>query len=743
MANNFRANWWRQLERVFWLAAATGGLILLLERLDRAGMLAELFSFWRWGGLVFASLAPANSLILPSMLGITATLLIIQLYPAAPPRWIRLVVMGILLLLLTRYCLWRLFVTLNLDDPLSGTLSVLLLIVEVLGWILGIASLTLAALESDRSPEADLMSEAVLRGKYLPWVDVFVPTYNESVAMLRRTIIGCQGMDYPYKRVYLLDDRRRLEMRQLAEELGCYYITRPDNLHAKAGNINHALGKTHGELIAIFDCDFVPTRNFLTRTIGFFQQPDIALVQTNKAYYNSDPIRHNLGLQTALTNDEDIFFGAILSGRDAANSVICCGSSFVVRRRVLDEIGGIPTETLTEDFLTSLKIQALGDRVIYLNEPLSAGLAAENIGGYIDQRLRWGQGTIQSLFCRANPFTMPGLNLLQRFIHGLGIIYWFQSAAYVIFLCLPIAYLWFGIEPIRASIEELVFFFFPYYFTFGVVFAWLNGGRRSVFWAEVYGAIIAFPVAFMVINTLIAPFSKGFKVTPKGVSAKKAVLNWQAASPLVILLLLYLVSVGFQVLNWQWIELSTSNIGLFWAIYNTCILFIAIQIAIDVPQEVLAIRFPHQLPCRLRLGEQTYYGITSSLSEWGTNCSFSIYSIDDNVSNRGFIDIPCLQLFNVSVVLSKPKLDKYNNLNVELQFLELSLSDRRKLVNFVFGQPDRWQTKSISEIKSFWSLISSMFRIYPLTRDFKSLTPSLKKLPSPMIMPSLHWLLWL
>ena len=719
MANKFKAAWLRQIEQGTLVAILAGLGVLLLAKLDWWELAAELSGFWQGNALTFGSVAPSTNFILPSLVGVAVAFVIIQLYPANPPRWIRLVVMGILLLLLGRYFLWRLFATLNLADPFNGTLSIFLLTLEILGWILGISSLLLAVFERDRTAQADRMSEAVLEGKYTPWVDVLVPTYNEPVAMLRRTIIGCQGMDYPYKRVYLLDDRRRGEMKELAGELGCYYLTRPDNRHAKAGNINHALAQTYGELVAVFDCDFIPTRNFLTRTIGFFQQPDIALVQTNKAYYNSDPIRHNLGLQSVITNDEDVFFGAILSGRDTANSVICCGSSFVVRRRTLDAIGGIPTETLTEDFVTSLKIQARGERVIYLNEALSAGLAAENIGGYIDQRLRWGQGTIQTLFCRANPLTLPGLNLVQRFVHSLGILYWFQSAAYVVFLCLPLGYLWWGIAPIQASFSELLFFFLPYYFTFAVVFAWLNGSRRSFFWAEVYGAIIAFPVAFMTLNTLIQPFGKGFKVTPKGVSAKKAMLNWQAASPLVILFLLYLITIGAALFNWQWLQnLDSVSIGLFWAIYNTCILFIAILISIDVPQQVLAIRFPHQLDCQLLIEDKIFNGTTQSLSEKGAITSFDLDSSFEAIDRIGILNIPSIDLFNAPILIEKINLDRQSNLLAEIEFIELDIAKQRKLVDFVFGQPDRWQKQSISEVKSFWSLVSSIFRIYPLTRDF-------------------------
>ena len=720
MANKSKVTRWRQIEQSL-LAVITGVIcLLLLIQLDWLEITAELAYLWQNCALAFSSVDSSTiSLIMPSLLGVAVTFIIIQLYPANPPKWLQLVVMLVLLLLLGRYLLWRLFASLNLADPLNGTLSIFLLVLEILGWILGISTLLLSIFERDRSAEADRMSEAVLHGEYTPWVDVFVPTYNESVAILRRTIIGCQGMDYPYKQVYLLDDRRRREMKDLARELDCCYLTRPDNRHAKAGNINHALAKTSSELVAVFDCDFIPTRNFLTRTIGFFQQSDIALVQTNKAYYNSDPVRHNLGLQNVITNDEDLFFESILSGRDTVNSAICCGSSFVVRRRILDVMGGIPTGTIVEDFATSLKIQALGKRIIYLNEALSAGLSPENISGYIDQRLRWGQGTIQILFCRANPFTLPGLNLVQRFVNSLGIFSWFQPAADIVLLCLPLAYLWWGITPILVNFSELLFFFMPYYFTLTVVFAWLNGSKRSLSWANVYGAITAFPLAFMIINTAIDPFGKGFKVTPKGVLAKKAVLNWQAASPLLILFLLYLVSIGAYLFNWQWLQNADSaSLCLFWSIYNTCILFVAILVYIDVPQQVLATGFPHQLDCQLILEERVFNGTTQSLSEKSAIICFDIHSSFDEIERTGFLNIPSISLFNAPILIEKVNLDRQSNLLAEIKFVKLDLAKQRKLIDFLFGQPNRWQKQSINEVKSLLFLIVSIFRIDPLTRDF-------------------------
>ena len=109
----------------------------------------------------------------------------------------------------------------------------------------------------------------------LPSVDVYIPTYNEPMEVLEKTITGVLCLDYPNFKAWVLDDGRRPWVKAFCEAKGVGYLTRPDNTHAKAGNINHALTKTSADFVAIFDADFIPQRNFLMRTVGFFADPGI------------------------------------------------------------------------------------------------------------------------------------------------------------------------------------------------------------------------------------------------------------------------------------------------------------------------------------------------------------------------------------------------------------------------------------------------------------------------------------
>ncbi|MEL6912455.1 MAG: glycosyltransferase, partial [Cyanobacteria bacterium J06598_4] len=427
---------------------------------------------------VEAPMVMSRFLLLPAMVILALMFLITKISPEPKP-WSRFVVIAILLILTVRYVQWRSLSTLNLSNPLDGTFSIALFLLELLMLFNGSLQLLLMVRVKDNTRERDLLAMPVVQGIFQPTVDIFIPTYDEPEFILRRTIIGCQAIDYERKTVYLLDDTKRDFVAQIATELGCKYITRSNNDHAKAGNINHALPLTKGEFIAVFDADFVPTSNFLQRTLGFFQEEKLALVQTPQNFYNVDPIARNLGLEDVLTPEEEVFYRHLQPIKDAAGSVVCAGTSFVVRREALESVGGFVTDSLSEDYFTGIQLSARGYQLTYIDEKLSAGLAAENIADHVKQRLRWARGTLQAFFIHSNPLTISGLSLIQRLAHLEGLLHWFASLASAFFLLMPLGYALFDIIPIRATTDEFLFFFLPYYLTRLTVFSWLNYRSRS------------------------------------------------------------------------------------------------------------------------------------------------------------------------------------------------------------------------------------------------------------------------
>ncbi|MGL5079800.1 MAG: glycosyltransferase, partial [Waterburya sp.] len=401
-------------------------------------------------------------LFLPTIVLLIFGQIVIKCSPQ-PNTWSRRIVAAILFALFIRYFLWRSLTTLNLANPVDGIFSILLFAMELLAMVGGALQLLLLFTVKNRDQEAKKYALAAQENHYNPTVDILIPTYNEPDFILKRTIIGCQAINYEQKQIYVLDDTRRQSIKQLTEELGCHYITRPDNLHAKAGNLNNALKQTHGELVVFFDADFVPTTNFLERTIGFFQKEKIALVQTPQSFYNCDPIAHNLGLQNVLTAEEEVFYRHLQPLKDGAGSVVCAGTSFIARRKALEAVDYFVTESLCEDYFTGIKLAAQGYELVYLDEKLSAGLAAESIGAHIEQRLRWARGTLQALFIKSNPLTIPGLNLWQRLGHLDGLLHWFTCIPRVFFLLFPLVCIFGQLTPVMSSLSELAYMFLPYY----------------------------------------------------------------------------------------------------------------------------------------------------------------------------------------------------------------------------------------------------------------------------------------
>jgi cellulose synthase (UDP-forming) len=689
---------------------------------------------------IAAPMMVGNYLIVPSV-ALMLLVLAITKISARPRAWSRAIVVSILLFLAVRYLLWRSLSTLNLNTPLNGVFSIGLFIMELSLLSGGIIQLLLLLRTNDRRPEADRLAIDVQNGTFMPTVNVLIPTYNEPTFILRRTVIGCQALEYGAKRIYLLDDTRRPEVQALAAELGCEYITRPDNRHAKAGNLNHAIRQIDGELLVVFDADFIPTQNFLTRTVGFFQDPKVALIQTPQTFYNPDPIARNLGLENTLTPDEEVFYRQIQPIRDGVGGVICAGTSFVVRRSALTETGCFFTESLSEDYFTGVRLAAKGYRVLYLNEKLSAGLAAENTAVQALQRTRWAQGTLQAFFVKANPLTIPGLNFLQRLAHLEGLLHWLTIPARVGLLFIPLAYAFLGVLPIRATGAEILYFFVPYYLVQITAFSWLNSRSRSAVLADIYSLVLAFPLAVTVVKVMLNPFGKGFKVTPKGGVSDRFSFNWQLALPLIAMFMVTAISLwlnlGTYLVMGIWRpEMSVSaaeelrgiGLGWVWSAYNLLMLSIALLTLIDVPRTSPYDWYNLRRTVRLQLGSteqnQQVWGFTTAISELGIEVSLTQKPSELNEITMQPIQI---ELVEEALVLQGhlTKIDASGEFSIaQILFEPLPLAQQRSLIRLLYCRPGQWQSRcSPGELRSLWLLIQILLR--PRFFDRKSETRSL------------------
>ena len=536
-------------------------------------------------------------------------------------NWARALVLIIVWLVIARYLEWRLFDTVM---PVHGEWY-------EIGWVWFCFTIELLALldaailyltflrTTDRHAEAD-KHEARLRtltDSEMPSVDVYIPTYNEFLDVLEKTITGALCLDYPNFRLWVLDDGRRQWLKEFCETKGVGYLTRSDNAHAKAGNINHALTKTDAEFVAIFDADFIPQRNFLMRTLGFFSDPKIGIVQVPHAFYNHDPMQANLALRKTLPDDQRFFFEAILPSRDGWDAAFCCGSNSVTRRAALRAVGdALPTDSITEDMLLSLILLRKGYITRYLCERLAYGLAPESFGAFFVQRQRWARGAMQMLYLSAGPLG-PGLTLMQR-IMFLPTHWISQSLMLQLSIIAPLVFLWTGLLPcVNVTIESVLYYLLPMMLAV-VGGIWVYAPKQYFpFASQVLGTFQSFKILPPTLRTLVQPFGHRFKVTPKGKGAAQSNYEsgifWTSAA-------LMLFTVAGLVINTMPDRQIVTELGLlptvaFWSAVNIVILFLVCMMSLPAPVRRAEERFQIEEPISLINSDGTFAsGSTRDLS---------------------------------------------------------------------------------------------------------------------------------
>lgn len=454
-------------------------------------------------------------------------------------------------------------------------------------------------------------------------VDVFIPTYNEPLSVLRPTVAAAVAMDYPH-RTYVLDDGRREEVRALCEELGAEYLTRPSNTHAKAGNVNEALKKTSGEFIAFFDADHAPFRHFLVRLLGYFRDPEVALVQAPQVYYNLDSFQHErvTGVREhSPWHEQSVFYDAILPGKDRWNAVFWCGSTAIIRRKALEEIGGVDTRTVTEDMHTTVSLHARGWKSVYHNEELAVGIAPDDLEAFLVQRLRWAQGAVQILRSD-NPLLRRGLTWRQRIAYFTSVAYVLEYLPKFIYLVTPIEALLIGVLPVRTTGEELLWHFIPYYACSTVATRLLARGTLP-FWPSQRFHFLKLGIMLRALSALLYPRRLKFKVTPKVGDATqplylklrhlKLQIGMGVASALASIW-----AVGWWAAGAEW---QLRGAGLWvtaaWALFNTGLALSAVRWATRRPHRRETYRFPFEAPVIAHFEGADVIGRSVDLSSGG------------------------------------------------------------------------------------------------------------------------------
>ncbi len=407
--------------------------------------------------------------------------------------------------------------------------------------------------------------------------------------------------------------------RRLAGLIRCEYIARPKPVdrphHAKAGNINYALfsGKSFGEFFVTLDTDHVLEPQFLKRTLPYFYTYDvhagqyqgnrIAFVQTPQDFSNlpaGDPFCHAA----------EVFYGPILQGKDGFNSAFYTGTNAVMRREALvsvgiqrfsqeyardrrrleefDLVGGLSTHSVTEDMITAMHLHSYGWDSVFHNEVLAKGLAPDDLGSTLKQRLRWSQGTMQVLM-HSNPLMLKGLSFWQRWQYFQTMYSYFAGFATLIYLLCPIAYSLTEISPVRSVDLNYLIHFAPVYIFSRLTFATAFWGisARQLWRVEQYSTAL-FPLFIQAIWSVFARQPIKFQVTPKQRQAGNYLkLVW----PQIILFGLTLLGMAiclYRLVNGMTGNPWTYTINMGWSAYNALLLWSIIYAAIWQPNQPIA-----------------------------------------------------------------------------------------------------------------------------------------------------------
>jgi len=337
-------------------------------------------------------------------------------------------------------------------------------------------------------------------------VDVFVTVCGEPAALVEETVRAATAIRHPRLRIWVLDDGGSAEVKAIAATHGAKYLARSDRAGAKAGNINNALRRAKGDYVVIFDADHAPVPSFLERTMRCFDNPLVAYVQTPQSYRNRLANRVSSGAH----EQQALFYGPILRGKSSAGAVFSCGTNVVFRRAAIDDVGGIPEDSITEDLRISLMLVRLGWRSAYVPEVLAEGLGPLDVGSYFGQQRRWALGSLEILL-RKRPFHR-GMGVKAGIQYALSFLFWFNGWAYASYIVLTLSFLLFGLSPVEVRNEYPVHFL-PY--VFATMLTMIVASDFGLTFQGVWFTLGSFPTQVGAFFSAITRRTRGFVVTSK------------------------------------------------------------------------------------------------------------------------------------------------------------------------------------------------------------------------------------
>lgn len=627
------------------------------------------------------------------------------------------------------YFYWRTFTTLTYHDPVSFFFAMMLYFAELYGFVVYLLSIFVNVDPLERKPLPLPKDEDLL-----PTVDVLIPSYNEDPDLLEVTLLSALDMEYPKSKlkVYLLDDggtdqrcrsedpelatasrHRRLELQSLCNRWGVHYVTREKNLGSKAGNINNGLQFSTGELVAIFDADHAPTSDFLKNTVGWFRHdPKLFLVQSPHFFVNPDPIEKNLQTFSSMPGENEMFYKVIQKGLDYWNSAFFCGSAALLRRRCIEETGGISGDTITEDAETALTLHARGYNSAYIGIPMVSGLSPETLTSFIGQRIRWAQGMVQ-IFILKNPLLIPGLTLPQRLCYFSSCFFWFFAYARVVFMLAPVCFLIFGLKIYDANFVDFAAFAVPHLLAVFMVSDFLFGKVRWSFVSELYELIQSVYTLPAIVRVFFNPRAPTFKVTAKGETLGEDYIS-PLARPFYFFLMFNIIALIFGVMRFivTPAESFPTGVTMLWATFNVFILLAAMGTLFERRQRRATPRMPIAITGRVRLGKKFYAAEIRDLSIQG--CGLVLDPAYESLFVEGLeleLTLPDHPKFADTVfhIVIRNARREPGELFVGGQFEHTSVEETKLKVLLVNGSSQRWMDFQATRERRIGVIRSALF----------------------------------
>jgi len=417
-------------------------------------------------------------------------------------------------------------------------------------------------------------------GLRVAYLTAFVPGV-EPYSLLEKTLKAMVGVSYSHD-TWLLDEGNDEEAKRICKQYGVRHFSRKDKdefntaggkfaAKTKGGNYNawlHHYAEQY-DIVAQHDVDFIPRKDYLTRTLGYFRDQQVAFVGTPQVYGN----QKESWIARGAAEQTYGFYGAIQKGFFSHDMTLLIGANHIMRIAAYDDIGGY-TAHITEDMLTGMKLYAREKKwtSVYVPEILLVGEGPTTWSAYFGQQMRWAYGCMDILF-RHCPSLMPKMKSRHIFNYLWLQQFYFSGLAQVVGIVLLTLYFCFGIAPANMALLAILILYIPliiYQVLFQLWLQQFNCDPKTESGLLLRGKLLSlavWPIYFLAFIGVVRGKRLTYVVTPKGGQQESSY------SPSLFRFHFFLGSLTLVGIFVGLYRGFTSGPMLFWAILNTIFMY--------------------------------------------------------------------------------------------------------------------------------------------------------------------------